>query len=75
MLLDSNLNIDSTSINKASYSYVTETMKIEFTNGQVYEYENVGIDEFDGFAKADSQGKYFIENIKNKYSHQKLLNS
>ena len=49
-----------------------QTLEIEFNSGSVYDYAGVPQGEYDGFMGADSKGKYFHANIKNRYSFVKL---
>ena len=50
----------------------SQTLEIEFNSGSVYDYAGVPQGEYDGFMGADSKGKYFHANIKNRYSFVKL---
>ena len=66
-------NFDSSMIEKCFYDFTKNTLKVKFKGGQVYEYENVETAVYENFCKADSTGKYFIENIKNKYEFTQLI--
>lgn len=62
----------SSNIAAIGYDEDTQTLEIEFTNGAVYQYSNVPSSEYQGIMGADSKGKYFHSNIKNRYSFVKL---
>lgn len=73
MLLNQESMIESSHIDKAIYDFTTKSLKIKFRSGTVYEYSNVEPTVYESFIHADSQGKFFNENIKNNYSHNQLL--
>ena len=66
---------DSSMIKKAIYNFTTNTLNVEFNSGALYEYSQVDPQIYDEFCKAESQGKFFNEKIKNNYENSKLLNS
>jgi KTSC domain len=57
---------DSSNILKTSYIPNKEFMFIFFQNKLVYSYSNITMDLYEKFEKADSQGKFFITEIKKK---------
>lgn len=75
MLIEQMTTTDSTMIKKAIYNFTTNTLKVEFKSGALYEYQNVDPQTYDEFCKAESQGKFFNEKIKNNYENLKLINS
>lgn len=75
MLLNQESMINSSHIDKILYDFTTNTLKIRFKSGSVYEYANVEPSVYESFIHAESQGKFFNEQIKNNYSHNQLLNS
>lgn len=64
--------VTSTDIRAIGYDADSQTLEIEFNSGSVYDYSGVPQGEYDGFMGADSKGKYFHANIKNRYSFVKL---
>ncbi|GAI52038.1 unnamed protein product, partial [marine sediment metagenome] len=54
------------------YEETTLTLEIEFTNGNIYQYFDVPQSEYEGLMNADSHGKYFHRNIRNKYRHTQV---
>jgi hypothetical protein len=73
MLLNSQVESNSSTIKKCYYDFTSGTLKVEFAGGSLYEYANVSSDDYDNLCKAESQGKFFSEKIKNKYEFTKLL--
>lgn len=64
--------VTSSNIHAIGYDPDSQTLEIEFNSGAVYDYSDVPQSEYDGFIGADSKGKYFHANIKNRYSFMKL---
>lgn len=58
------LDIVSTNLSRAAYNVETERLLVVFKNGSKYLYDDVTLEEFGEFAKADSQGKWFMRNIR-----------
>lgn len=55
------------------YDAKSNTLAIKFKgSGQTYHYDNVPQDVFNTLGKADSVGKFFLANIKNKFKHTRL---
>ena len=59
----SNIESYSWDANKKS----TGTMFLKFKNGRTYSYSKVPVDVFNAFISAESKGKYFSSNIRNKF--------
>ena len=47
-------------------------LKVIFTNGREYLYEDVPADVYEKFLMADSKGKYLHENIIGKYNYSRI---
>jgi len=73
MLLNQESMMESSHIDKCMYDFTSNVLKIRFKSGALYEYLNVEPNVYDSFVKAESQGKYFNENIKNSYTSNQLL--
>ena len=63
--------IDSTNLKSAKYNTETKLLEIAFQNGSVYEYTDVPWSVFTKFRMAESQGKFFNENIGRTYKYTK----
>ena len=64
--------VTSTDIRTIGYEADSQTLEIEFNSSGVYQYSSVPSGEYDGIMAADSKGKYFHANIKNRYAFVKL---
>jgi hypothetical protein len=73
MILNTQAESNSSTVKRCFYDFTTKVLKVEFVSGAIYEYEGVPSIVYDDLCKADSQGKYFTESIKNNYSYNKLL--
>lgn len=64
---------DSSNILTSTYFPKTQTLYIAFFRGGVYTYLNVDQDFYDRFESSESQGKFFVTELKNnpKYPYQK----
>ena len=63
---------NSSSLKSASYDSLTEKLTITFTSGSIYEYKKVPWLLFTKFRLAESQGKFFIKNIKDSFTFKKI---
>jgi len=59
--------VASSNIRSVGYDVERQVLEIEFSNGQVYHYWEVGPLEVVQFIFAESLGNYFAKNIKTKY--------
>lgn len=66
------VSIRSTSLRKASYDALKETLRVAFVNGSIYEYQNVPSKTFTQFRLAKSQGKFFNQSIAKAYEYRKV---
>ena len=73
MITDQESLFESSMIQKCLYNFTTQTLKVKFKSGQLYEYLNVEPTVYDSMCTAESTGKFFIEHIKNKYEFSQLL--
>lgn len=64
--------VSSSNISAIGYDEDSQVLEVEFINGGVYSYSSVPAGEYDGFVNADSKGKYFHANIKDRYPFIKL---
>ncbi len=73
MLKTQDSNFDSSMIEKCFYDFSKQKLKVKFKGGQLYEYEKVEPAVYESLCTADSTGRFFIENIKNKYEFTQLI--
>ena len=64
--------VSSSNLSSVGYDPDSQTLEIEFHHGGVYQYAGVPREVFEGLISAESQGKYFHANIKNRYPYTKL---
>jgi len=55
-----------------NYDPATETFNVEFNNGSIYKYHDVPANVHQGLVNAPSQGQYFNEHIREKYTYEQL---
>lgn len=65
-------NIDSTNINKVEFDTAIDELKVEFHSGSIYVYFNVKEAVFNAMDNAQSKGKFFQQEIKNKYDYRQV---
>lgn len=66
------VSVSSSNISAIGYDADSQSLEIEFHSGAVYSYSGVPPAEFEGFMDADSKGRYFNANIKNRYPFEKF---
>ena len=59
-------------IASAGYDEATETLEVEFTNGTVYQYYNVGPAVYEQFKQSPSKGQYLNIYIKNSFPFSRV---
>jgi hypothetical protein len=64
--------INSSNLKSASFNTESEDLTVTFNNGAIYEYNKVPWNKFTKFRMAESQGKYFNENIARSYKFKKI---
>lgn len=60
--------IESSNISRSYYTPSSNELIIEFKKGGKYAYKPVSVQMYERFLKAESQGKYFLNEIKNNPS-------
>jgi hypothetical protein len=61
--------VNSSAINSASYDPATYLLTISFTDGTEYTYDGVPSDVFTDFIGSSSPGSYFNKNIRGSYGY------
>ncbi len=64
--------VDSSNLAAVGYDKKSQTLRIRFGHGGLYEYYNVSEDEYEGLMNAPSHGRYFNFNIKGSYEWSEL---
>jgi hypothetical protein len=65
------LNWESALIKSTTYNFEAETLFVEFPNETTYSYTGISLNEYNEFKAAESKGKYFSSNIRNKKEYSK----
>ena len=66
------ITIQSSNLKSAKYNTLNESLSVTFNNGSIYEYDNVPWAKFTKFRLAESQGKYFNEQIVKVHKYKKI---
>ena len=66
------ITIQSSNITSASYNTENEDLTITFNTGGIYQYNKVPWTKFTKFRLAESQGKFFNENIAKAHNYTKV---
>ncbi len=54
---------------------VDGTLRIHFSNGNIYDYEGAGQAQMDGILESASAGRYFGQNIRSSYNAKRNLDA
>lgn len=64
--------VASSNLISAGYDETSETLEIEFSNGTIYQYYNVGAAIYEQFNTASSKGLFLNVYIKNAYPFSRV---
>jgi hypothetical protein len=62
----------STVIANMFYNASTETLRITFVSGMIYDYKNVPEEVYNALKASGAKGVYLNQHIKSKYSFEKI---
>lgn len=65
------IEIKSSNLKSAVYNTESEELIVTFNNGSIYIYDKVPWTKFTKFRMAESQGKFFNENISKAHNYKK----
>lgn len=60
---------NSSNLSQIEFDHLTNVLSVQFKNGTKYQYVNVDYKIFEEFTKAQSAGKFFMKEIKNKFEY------
>lgn len=63
--------VSSSNISSIGYDANTQTLEVEFNNGNIYQYFDVPQNLYDGLMAADSKGQFLSTQIKGNYRYAK----
>jgi hypothetical protein len=61
------LPVQSSNLKAIGYDHATQTMAVQFLNGNIYHYDSVPQTVYDNFMADDSKGSYFSKFVRGKY--------
>ena len=64
--------VDSSALSAVGYDPATNVLELEFVEGDVYRYFAVPRRIHRELLAAESLGRYFLTNIRDRYRHQRL---
>ena len=64
--------IQSSNLKSVGYDTDKKILEVEFQGGGIYQYDKVSQIVFEEFMTAESKGRYFHANIKNKFAHTRV---
>lgn len=65
-------SVASSNVASVGYDEQSETLEVEFMNGTVYQYFNVGSDLYAQFRAAASKGQFLNTYIRNAYPYSRV---
>lgn len=66
------IHVSSSNIEAIGYHKDSQTLRVWFLNGSIYDYSGVGLIEFEALRNAPSIGSYLARNIKGAYPYEKV---
>ena len=64
--------VSSSNVASVGYDEQTETLEVEFLNGTVYQYFNVGVDLYEQLKLAPSKGQFLNTYIRSAYPYSRV---
>ncbi len=64
--------VSSSQIKSVGYDALHGKMEVQFSTGEIYEYDNVPLSKYEALLDADSVGSLFHSTIKGKHPHRKV---
>lgn len=64
--------VASSNLTSVGYDEAAQTLEVEFLNGTVYQYYNVGSDLYEQFMRAPSKGQFLNTYIRNAYAYSRV---
>jgi hypothetical protein len=64
--------VASSNVASVGYDEQSETLEVEFLNGTVYQYFNVGMDLYEQFRAAPSKGQFLNAYIRKSYPYSRV---
>ncbi len=65
-------HVASSNIISVGYDEVGQTLEIEFKDGSVYQYYNIGKNLYEQFMSSSSKGQFLANYIKNSFPYSRV---
>ena len=66
------VDLQSTSLNAATYQEQSALLELEFRSGAIYRYIGVPLQVYQELVLSESKGRYFNEHIRNRFTYTKI---
>jgi hypothetical protein len=66
------MNCESSLLQAVAYDAPAAVLELKFHNGAIYRYFGVPVSTYDQFVRAESKGRYFNSDIRNRFTFVKL---
>src|SRR5712692_10507708 len=66
--------VDSSMMSAVGYDSNVCSLEVVFRTGEVYRYQGISVDEYNGLMNAESKGRYMQERIINHYPYEQVKN-
>lgn len=74
-IIKENLDVNSSAITALAYAPLDESLYVTFTNGSIYNYDDVPENIYLSLKYSKSIGQHFIKYIKDEYNFKKIKSS
>ncbi len=64
--------VSSSNILSVGYDEASQTLEVEFANGTVYQYYNVGAAVYEALMQAPSKGQFLNQNIRQGFAFSRV---
>ena len=64
--------LESKMFTASAYNTAKQILYLRFTGGEVYRYYEFPEEQYQEFLDAESHGRYFLSNIRDQFSYQRL---
>jgi hypothetical protein len=65
-------SVTSSNVESVGYDESSQTLEVEFKDGSVYQYYNVGSNIFEELMKSPSKGKFIAYQVKNAFPYTRV---
>jgi hypothetical protein len=65
-------DFSSSNVARISYDELSSTLEVEFNNGSIYQYYDVGMEVWQDFKSAPSKGQFIHQNLKGQFRYARV---